>query len=221
MGLFSAGWGFNFTLSKTGVHGDVVFASKPSQNTNMYNVLWWKGVQDLGFTAKTTHGQSRFSDIRVDKGYISEIIPISHMHTWHQWLAYMVLPLIATTCLLATGYRFKTANYTCSIIDLPKVYLSLHGFHWLHALHHLHAFHLLHGLHDFMSFRDFMLFIAFCFPLPLLHSGLRWSVALWDLVLVQVLGVATGNQIAVPLAEKEYYNSIANGPHIVHNSDSL
>ena len=39
----------------------------------IYNVFWWKEVQNLGFTAKITspmHGQSGFSDIRVDKGYI-------------------------------------------------------------------------------------------------------------------------------------------------------
>ena len=45
----------------------------------IYNVLCWKGVQKLGFTTKITspmHGQSGFSDIRVNKGYLSEIIPI-------------------------------------------------------------------------------------------------------------------------------------------------
>ena len=40
----------------------------------------------------------------------------------------------------------------------------------------------------------------------------------WDLVLVQVLGFATRNQIVAPLAEKEYYKSMAKGPHFVENS---
>lgn len=46
---------------------------------------------------------------------------------------------------------------------------------------------------------------------------LRWSVAFWGLVLVQVLGVATGNSIVVPIAEKENYKSMAKGPHIVQS----
>ena len=74
------------------------------------------------------------------------------MHTWHQRLTYMILPLIATTWLLATGYGFKTASYKCDKIGLPKVHLSVYGFHWLHALNHFHALHLLHGLDVNMFF---------------------------------------------------------------------
>ena len=161
---------------RTGFPADVIFASKPLWNTGIYIVLWWKGVQNLGFTAKITspmHGrQSGFSGIRVNKGYISEIIPISHMQTWHQRLTCMVLPLVATTCLLATGYRFKTSSYTCNKIDLPKVHLSLHGFHWfhgLHLLHGLHRFHALQGLHVLHCLLLSLAFVAFI--------GLRWPVA--------------------------------------------
>ena len=57
--------------TRTVVHGDVIFASKPSQNTGIYNVLWWKGVQNPGFTTKISSpmdGQSGFSDIYIYKG---------------------------------------------------------------------------------------------------------------------------------------------------------
>ena len=96
---------------------------------------------------------------------------------------YMVLPLIATTCLLATGYRFKTSSYTCNKIDLPKVHLSLHGFHWFHGLHHLHALHLLHGLHRFHFLQGLHVLHCLLFFLAFVtFIGLRWSVAFWDLV---------------------------------------
>lgn len=55
-------------------------------------------------------------------------------------LTHMVLLLVATTCLLATGY-------TCNKIDLQKTHLSPHALHHLHDLRHLHALHLLHGVH--------------------------------------------------------------------------
>ena len=111
---------------------------------------------------------------------------------------YMVLPLIATTCLLATGYRFnrfKTASYTCNKIQK--------------CISHFMVFI------DFMPFIIFMPFIFFMDFMISCPSGTSCSSlpsafpCLCGLDGLLLLGSCTGSSAGCRHTK---------GPHFVENS---